>query len=163
EISSSTSEISSVSNTSKKNVRELKLVIGSHFFSPLDSACLFAYCSRRRKKQINEQDEPLLRHFNTIYTKQAFPIEYFNNDIVKWKNKNIMHTSRTLYSETNWININTRPIFANHILCPNKNCHGIINVSSGHLQFRILNNDSLINNESKISYLCVPPENELYP
>ncbi|CAG8639998.1 2181_t:CDS:2 [Dentiscutata erythropus] len=65
EEAGSASEISSTSNsnnTNQLNVRDFKLIVGSHFSLRMNSACLFAYCSKIRKKQMNEQDEPLLKH-----------------------------------------------------------------------------------------------------
>ncbi|CAG8564024.1 11079_t:CDS:2 [Dentiscutata heterogama] len=53
----SNSSISSISVTSQLNARELKLVVGSYFSRPLDSACLFAYCSKDRKKQLSRKDD----------------------------------------------------------------------------------------------------------
>ncbi|CAG8805506.1 20319_t:CDS:2 [Racocetra persica] len=167
----STSELSSTNNsnnTNQLNVRDFKLVVGSHFSLRLNSACLFAYCSKMRKRQLNADDESLLRHLKlficTIYTKQLVPIEYFN-DKVKWKSKNIVSKSRTLYLKTDGINPNEKPIFVNHSLdkdCHDDECHGIINASPGHLHFKVLNDYSSVNNKPEISYFSIFPEELLY-
>ncbi|CAG8540784.1 7525_t:CDS:2, partial [Cetraspora pellucida] len=171
EETSSTSEISSTNNsnnTSQSNVRDFKLVVGSHFSLRLNSACLFAYCSKIRKRKPKADDEPLLQSLKlficTIYTKQLISIKCFD-DKVKWKNKNILSKSRSLYLAANEINTNDKPIFVNHSFdkdCHNDECHGIINVSPGHLHFKILNDYSFVNNNPKISYFCVSPEEILY-
>ncbi|CAG8827302.1 21968_t:CDS:2, partial [Gigaspora margarita] len=106
---SETSLTSNSNNTNQLNVRDFKLIVGSHFSHRMNSACLFAYCSKTRKKQMNEQDEPLLRHLK-IFVCQVNTDEkpVFVNHLI---DKN----------------------------CHNDECHGIINVSPSHLHFRKLN------------------------
>ncbi|CAG8530709.1 20133_t:CDS:2 [Racocetra fulgida] len=73
--------------------------------------------------------------------------------------------SRTLYLKTDGINPNEKPIFANHSFdkdCHDDECHGIINVSPGHLHFKILNDYSSVKSKPEISYFSVFPEGLLY-
>ncbi|CAG8784083.1 11469_t:CDS:2, partial [Dentiscutata erythropus] len=96
--------------SSKNNIYDSKLVVGSHIFYPSDAACLFAYCSEMYKTRLDSNQQPLLRFLKlficTIYIKQDFAVKDFKQKKVKWNNKSPTKKSSVWHSKIDMKNIN---------------------------------------------------------